>query len=84
MIYQNIERIRIAKGVTKTYIAARAGRNLQWYYRISKGHSDLIAEDLKSISDALEQPVSVFLSDELTDTVVGRLMRPKELQPTNA
>ncbi|WP_028983279.1 helix-turn-helix domain-containing protein [Sporolactobacillus terrae] len=73
MIYKNVEKVRFAKGVTKTFIAKKAKISLQVYHNISKGLTSLDAERLKKIAAALDVDPSIFFDDKLTDNVIKRL-----------
>lgn len=72
MVHINVERIREAKGKTKTYLAKKLGLSLQGYRHIAAGNTRLDAERLKIIGEALEEEPAVFYSDELTESVVNR------------
>jgi transcriptional regulator with XRE-family HTH domain len=73
MIHENVEKIREAKGVSKTYLAGKLNMSLQGYrYLVSdKGHLDV--ERLKVIANALGYEVGVFFNDQLTETVIKQL-----------
>lgn len=76
MIHQNIERIRMAKGVTKTFLAKKLGMSLQGYRHITSGNVRLDVERAKIIADALGVEVSIFFDDKLTSSVVNKLNMP--------
>lgn len=73
LVHQNVERIRIAKGKTKTFVAGKLKLSLQGYRHIANGNTRLDTERLKVIGEALEEDPAVFLSDELTESVVSRM-----------
>lgn len=73
--YRNVEKIRAAKGVTKTFLARKLGMSLQGYSHIANGHTRLDVERLHKIALALDIQSAVFLDDELTDFVIGSLGR---------
>lgn len=73
MIYENVEKIRFAKGITKTFIANKANISLQVYHNISKGYTSLDVERLKKIAVALDVNPAIFFDDELTDNVIKRI-----------
>lgn len=75
-IHENVERIREAKGVTKTYVARKLGVSLMAYSHMAAGRVSLSAERLKVIADALDVPVQVFFDDELTESVIKRFSMP--------
>ncbi|KNZ68671.1 helix-turn-helix protein [Thermincola ferriacetica] len=70
MVYENVEKIRIAKGITKTHIAKALGLSLQGYRHIASGSVRLDAERLKTIAAILGCEPSVFYDDKLTDEVI--------------
>lgn len=70
MVQKNVERIREAKGVTKTHIANKLGITLQGYRHITTGNVRLDVERLIIIANALGVEPAIFFDDELTDSVV--------------
>jgi transcriptional regulator with XRE-family HTH domain len=70
MVYANVERIRKAKGITKSYMARRLGISLQLYYHISLGNVRLDVERLRRIANILGVEPGVFFDDQLTESVV--------------
>lgn len=72
-VYENVELIRIAKGVTKKYLGDKLGLSLQGYRHIANGAVSLDVERLKIIADALGEDVEVFFKSELTDEVINRI-----------
>lgn len=75
LVHDNVERIRIAKGVTKTYLANKLEISLQGYRHIVSGATRLDVERLKIIADALDVNVGVFFDDKLTDSVIGKKLK---------
>lgn len=73
MIHLNVERIREAKGVTKTYLANAIGLSLQGYRHIANGDTRLDAERLKIIAKVLDVDVAVFYDDQLTESVIMKI-----------
>ena len=73
MIYENVERIRVAKGVTKSHLARKLKISLMGYIHITNGDVRLDAERLKVIGNVLEVDPSVFFDDELTQSVVSAI-----------
>ena len=69
-VNQNIERVRCAKGVTKTHMAKALGMSLQGYRYLENGSVRLDVERMKIIGDALGVDSSIFLDDKLTDCVI--------------
>ena len=72
VVHENVEKIREAKGVTKTYIAKKLKLSLQGYRHIASGKVRLDAERLKIIADALGEDPAVFLDDKLTESVISK------------
>lgn len=70
MIHNNVERVRQAKGVTKTHIANKLGLSLQGYRHITSGEVRLDAERLKVIAQVLNVNPAVFFEDKLTESVI--------------
>lgn len=71
-MHENVERVREAKGKTKTFLAAKLNLSLQGYRHIANGTTSLDVERLKVIGEALEEDPAVFLSDKLTESVVNK------------
>jgi transcriptional regulator with XRE-family HTH domain len=69
-VHDNVELIREAKGVTKTYIANKIGLSLQGYRHKATGNCSLDVEELKIIASALSVDVGVFYDDKLTESVI--------------
>ena len=72
MVHENVEKIRIAKGVTKTYLANKLGISVRGYRHIVSGNTRLDVERLKVIADALGVEPAIFFDNELTESVIGR------------
>lgn len=73
MIQKNVERVREAKGVTKTHMAKQLGISLQGYRHITTGSTRLDVERLQVISKVLGVEPAIFFDDELTDSVIKKL-----------
>ena len=73
MVKENIEKIRIARGVTKSFLAKKLGLSLQGYRHIMNGCVRLDVARLKTISDALGYESAIFLDDKLTESVIKQL-----------
>lgn len=73
MIHVNVERIRKAKGITKTYIANKLNLSLQGYRHIASGNVRLDAERLKIIGNALNVDPGIFFDDKLTESVIDEI-----------
>lgn len=70
MVHENVEKIRKAKGVTKTHLAKLLRLSLQGYRHITSGEVRLDVERLKVIAKALGVDVGVFFDNKLTETVI--------------
>lgn len=67
-IYQRVESIRVAHGVTKTHVAKSCGKSAAWYSDVSKGKIRLTVDDLEKIADALNVNVVLFFGYQLSET----------------
>ncbi|MCU5618585.1 transcriptional regulator [Bacillus cereus] len=70
MIQKNVERIRKAKGITKTHMAKKLGLTLQGYIYIANGKVRLDVERLNLISKILDVEPAIFFNEKLTDSVI--------------
>lgn len=75
MVHENVERIRKAKGISKTYVADKLGISLQGYRHIASGNVRLDVERLKTIADALGEDVAIFFDNKLTESVILKKLR---------
>lgn len=73
MVHMNVEKIRTAKGVTKTHIAKKLGKTLQGYRHMASGSVKIGAEELMVIADALAVDIRVFFDNKLTETVIKKI-----------
>lgn len=73
LIIVNVEKIRKARRVTKTFIANKTGLSLQGYRHIVNKDVRLDVERLKKISGALNVPISIFFDDKLTESVIKEM-----------
>ncbi|QMV43715.1 helix-turn-helix domain-containing protein [Cohnella cholangitidis] len=73
MVHENVEKIRTAKGITKTFVANKLELSLQGYRHIASGNVRLDTERLKVIGEVLGEDPAIFLSNELTESVINRL-----------
>lgn len=71
MVHLNVEKLRIAKGISKTHLAKKMGLTLQGYTHIASGQVRLDVERLKTIANILEVDPAIFFNDELTDSVIS-------------
>jgi len=72
VVHENVEKIRVAKGVTKTYLAGKLEMSVQGYRHIASGKTRLDVERLKIIADSLGVAPAVFYDDKLTDSVIAK------------
>lgn len=70
--HENVKLIRECKGINKTFVAKRIGLSLQGYIYIENGTVNLTTERLRFIAQVLDEDVSVFFDDKLTDAVIKR------------
>ncbi|WP_242272460.1 helix-turn-helix domain-containing protein [Bacillus cereus group sp. BfR-BA-01310] len=73
LVIENVEKIRKARRVTKTFIANKTGLSLQGYRHIVNKDVRLDVERLKKISGALNVPISIFFDDKLTESVIKEM-----------
>ncbi len=73
MVHENVEKIRVAKGITKTHIANKLNMSLQGYRHITSGEVRLDVERLIIIASVLGVEPAVFFDNELTESVVRNL-----------
>ena len=72
-VYENIRRIREAKGITKTFIANALGMSLQGYRYLENGDVRLDVERMKKIASLLCVDSGVLLNDKLTESVINNV-----------
>ncbi|QDX95350.1 XRE family transcriptional regulator [Brevibacillus laterosporus] len=77
MVHQNVERVRRAKGITKTHLAKVLGLSLQGYRHITCGHVRLDVERLQIIAKVLGVEPGIFFNDKLTDSVIKSMTQSK-------
>lgn len=70
MVHENVEKIRKAKGITKTHIAKQLNLSLQGYRHMMNGDVRLDVERLKIIANVLGVNPSVFFDEKLTESVI--------------
>jgi transcriptional regulator with XRE-family HTH domain len=75
MVHENVEKLRIAKGITKTHIANKLNMSLQGYRHITSGDVRLDVERLKVIANVLGVDPAVFFDNTLTESVVKEIER---------
>lgn len=75
MIHENVEKIRKAKGVTKTYLAQRLNLSLQGYRHLASGEVKMDVERLKIIAVSLGVEPAIFFDSELTDSVINDIQK---------
>ena len=75
MVHENIEKIRIAKGITKTYMAKGLGLSLMGYIHMAKGNTSFPAERIKKAAAILQVDPGVFFDDKLTVAVIENIKR---------
>lgn len=73
MVHINVEKIRRAKGVTKTHLADKLNLSLQGYRHITSGNVRLDVERLKVIANVLGVEPAIFFDNELTESVIKEI-----------
>ena len=63
MVHENVEKIRKAKGITKTHIAKQLNLSLQGYRHMMNGDVRLDVERLKIIANVLGVSPSIFFDE---------------------
>lgn len=73
MVHDNIKKIRIARGITKRFIAKGIGVTETTYARIENGESKLDVERAKVIAVLLGVSITVFFDKKLTEIVIKEI-----------
>ncbi|MGG0890292.1 helix-turn-helix domain-containing protein [Cytobacillus horneckiae] len=73
MIHENVEKVRVAKGITKTHIASKLQMSLQGYRHITSGDVRLDVERLKIIANVLNVSPAIFFDNKLTESVIKEI-----------
>ncbi|MBO0962380.1 helix-turn-helix transcriptional regulator [Neobacillus sp. MM2021_6] len=73
MVHENVEKIRLAKGITKTHIANKLNLSLQGYRHITSGEVRLDVERLKVIANVLGVDPAIFFDNKLTESVIREI-----------
>jgi len=73
LIHENVEKIRTAKGITKTHIANKLNMSLQGYRHITSGEVRLDVERLKIIANVLDVSPAIFFDNKLTESVINKI-----------
>lgn len=71
-VYTNIRKVRESKGITKTFVAKALGLSLQGYRYLENGEVRLDVERMQKIAKILGVNSSIFLDDDLTDSVINQ------------
>ncbi|MDG5787805.1 helix-turn-helix transcriptional regulator [Evansella sp. AB-P1] len=79
MIHDNVERVRKAKGITKTFIATQLGLSLQGYRHITSGEVRLDVERLSIIANILGVNPGIFFDEKLTESVIKVIEQHKQI-----
>ncbi|MDQ0417893.1 transcriptional regulator with XRE-family HTH domain [Croceifilum oryzae] len=70
MVRVNIEKVREAKGITKTYMGSRVGLTCTGYRHIAVGSVKLTVDRFLDFAKVLDCPPEVLLSDERTECFI--------------
>lgn len=73
MVCENVCKLRVAKGISKVYVASKLGISLQGYSYIENGKVRLDVERLNIISKIFEVDPAIFFDNELTEMVIKEL-----------
>ncbi|MBU3569226.1 helix-turn-helix transcriptional regulator [Priestia aryabhattai] len=76
MVHENVEKLRKARGITKTHIAKQLNLSLQGYRHMMNGDVRLDVERLKIIANVLGVNPSVFFDEKLTESVIYNQTKP--------
>ena len=76
MVHENVEKLRKARGITKTHIAKQLNLSLQGYRHMMNGDVRLDVERLKIIANILGVNPSVFFDEKLTESVIYNQTKP--------
>lgn len=60
-VHQRIEKLRIHKGVTKSFLAKKIGISAMGYHHLSTGRNSISTNRLQIIAEALGVPPEEFL-----------------------
>lgn len=71
MIYENVEKVRLSKGVTKSHLAKKLGMSAMGYHHISTGATKLDVDRLRTIAETLGVGPNIFFDDKLTENVIN-------------
>lgn len=83
MIHENVEKLRKAKGVSKTHLATKLDLTLQGYSHIAAGSVRLDAERLKVIGLVLNVDPGIFFEDKLTESVIKKIEEETKIPQTS-
>jgi transcriptional regulator with XRE-family HTH domain len=62
-VYKKIEEVRKSRGVTKTYIAKKCNKTIQWYHGIAIGRRTPNVNTIQEIAAALHVKPGIFFED---------------------
>lgn len=68
-IHIRVEKVRKARGVTKTHLAKVCNKTVAWYSDVSKGKIRLTVNDLEKIAIGLNVDVKIFFDKKLSETL---------------
>ena len=75
LIRTNVRDIRLAKGITGSYVARALAISRQGYQSMENGQCEISSERLKEISKVLNVKPAVFFERKLTESVIKRIGR---------
>lgn len=72
-VNENIERVRLSKGITRKFVAKKCNKTQQWYWKVEKGLIIPDANNLQLIAKALDVDVKIFFEEKLNETLNKQL-----------
>ncbi|WFA20675.1 XRE family transcriptional regulator [Paenibacillus mucilaginosus] len=64
-IFERIREVRKSKGVSQTFVAKKVGMTIANYNMKENGKRAITVQELESIAQALDEPVSNFFDENL-------------------
>ncbi|GGA31380.1 helix-turn-helix domain-containing protein [Psychrobacillus lasiicapitis] len=72
MVFENLKRIRLAKGVTQMHLSKKLGISNMAYSRMENGETKIDVERLRVIAVLLGVDINIFFDKELTEFVIEK------------
>lgn len=74
MVKKNLKRVRLMLGLTQKEVARLINVSEMTYHRMESGSRKINTDDLEVLSKELGVNVSIFFRDELTDSVIKKIL----------